>query len=286
MTWLILAILTAVFESLKDIASKRSLKNVDEYVVAWAMMGFTLPILLPLLLIIDIPPLNVQFWLALLVSGSINVVAWILYVKAINLADLSLTVPLITFTPLFLLITSPIIVQEVPTLTDALGILMIVIGSYILNLKTRSQGYLAPFKALLSQKGPKLMLCVAGIWSISANVDKIGVQNSSPTVWAIALFSFVSLGMLPIALAKSRQNFRQIPKHFLALVPIGIFNSAAILFQMRAIDMALVAQVIAVKRTSALITVFLGYLIFKEVGIRERASGAAIMIFGVVLITM
>ena len=286
MTWLILAMLTAVFESLKDIASKRSLKNVDEYVVAWAMMGFTLPILLPLLLIIDIPPLNVQFWLALLVSGSINVVAWILYVKAINLADLSLTVPLITFTPLFLLITSPIIVQEFPTLTDALGILMIVIGSYILNLKTRSQGYLAPFKALLSQKGPKLMLCVACIWSISANVDKIGVQNSSPTVWAIALFSFVALGMLPIALAKSRHNFRQIPKHFLALVPIGIFNSAAILFQMRAIDMALVAQVIAVKRTSALITVFLGYLIFKETGIRERASGAAIMIFGVVLISL
>ena len=286
MTWLILAMLTAVFESLKDIASKRSLKNVDEYVVAWAMMGFTLPILLPLLLIIDIPPLNVQFWFALLVSGSINVVAWILYVKAINLADLSLTVPLITFTPLFLLITSPIIVQEVPTLTDALGILMIVIGSYILNLKNRSQGYLAPFKALLSQKGPKLMLCVAGIWSISANVDKIGVQNSSPTVWAIALFSFVALGMLPIALAKSRHNFKQIPKHFLALVPIGIFNSAAILFQMRAIDMALVAQVIAVKRTSALITVFLGYLIFKEAGIRERASGAAIMIFGVVLITL
>ncbi|MGF1480702.1 MAG: hypothetical protein ACFB4I_14660 [Cyanophyceae cyanobacterium] len=54
-------------------------------------------------------------------------------------------------------------------------------------------------------------------------------------------------------------------------------------FQMRAIDLAMVAQVIAVKRTSALITVFLGCLVFEEQGLKERATGAAIMIVGVIL---
>ncbi|MGF1480277.1 MAG: hypothetical protein ACFB4I_12420 [Cyanophyceae cyanobacterium] len=41
MIWLLFAIMTAMFESLKDIAGKRSLKNVDEYLVAWSMMGFS-----------------------------------------------------------------------------------------------------------------------------------------------------------------------------------------------------------------------------------------------------
>lgn len=285
MTWFLFAALTAISESLKDVISKRSLKNVDEYIVAWSLAGFTLPILLPILLIIDIPALNSQFWYALLVSGGLNVLSWILYIKAIK-SDLSITVPLITFTPLFILVTSPVIVQEYPSAVDTVGILLIVLGSYTLNLKKKTQGYLAPFKALLSQEGPKLMLGVAFIWSISSNVDKIGVQNSSPTFWAIALFSFVALGILPITLYKSRRHFGQVIEHFPSLFPIGVFNSSAILFQMKAIDIALVAQVIAVKRMSALITVFLGYLIFKEKNIRERALGAAIMILGVILITL
>ncbi|NJM56747.1 MAG: EamA family transporter, partial [Synechococcales cyanobacterium RU_4_20] len=40
MTWLLLAGCTALFEALKDVASKQSLKNLDEYVVLWAFTGW------------------------------------------------------------------------------------------------------------------------------------------------------------------------------------------------------------------------------------------------------
>ena len=96
MLWLVFATLTAIFESLKDVASKRSLKNVDEYIVSWSLIIFTLALLLPLLFFIKIPPLGDQFYLALILDGSLNTLAMIMYVKAINSSDLSLTVPLIT----------------------------------------------------------------------------------------------------------------------------------------------------------------------------------------------
>ncbi|MGF1480276.1 MAG: EamA family transporter [Cyanophyceae cyanobacterium] len=144
---------------------------------------------------IEIPPLGDRFWLALVVSGILNTLAWLMYIKAINSSDLSLTVPLITFTPLFLLVTSPVMVGEYPTSIQAFGILLIVIGSHTLNLRQRHQGVFAPFRALLEQTGPKLMLGVAFIWSFTANIDKIGVQNSSPTLWSIALFSAVTVGL-------------------------------------------------------------------------------------------
>ncbi|MBE9127173.1 MULTISPECIES: EamA family transporter [unclassified Coleofasciculus] len=286
MVWFILAALTAVFESLKDVTSKHGLKKIDDYIVSWSLMIFSLPLLLPLLFFIEIPSINESFWLALMIGGSLNVISMILYIKALKLSDLSITVPLITFTPLFLLITSPIIVGEYPTLSDAMGMILIVAGSYLLNIKEKNKGYLAPFKAILEARGAQLMLLVAFIWSITSNFDKIGVQNSSPTFWAIANYSFIAAGILPIMLYKSHRHLNQIPANLISLVPIGLFQGAAVLFQMQAIDRTLVAHVISVKRMSALISVWLAYLIFKERGIKERAAGAATMIIGVLLITL
>lgn len=286
MNWLILAILTAFFESLKDLMSKRSLSKVDEYLVVWSLSGLSLPLLLSLLFFIDIPPLNWQFWLALVVGGSLNIIAMILYIKALNLADLSLTVPLVTFTPLFLIITSPILVQEYPSYLDCFGIILIVLGAYLLNIKSRKQGYLAPFQALLTQTGAKLMLVVAMIWSITANVDKLGVQNSSPIFWSIAIYSFIALGLLPIVIYRCSVFSLKINKHLPLLLPIGIFNGIAIILQMQAINLAMVAQVISVKRTSVLFSVFWGYLILQETGLKERAIGAMIMVIGVFVISV
>ena len=50
MSWFIFAVLTALFESLKDVFSKRSLGEVDEYIAAWSLRVFALPFLLPALL--------------------------------------------------------------------------------------------------------------------------------------------------------------------------------------------------------------------------------------------
>lgn len=286
MSWFVLATLTAFFESLKDVFSKRSLKTLDEYIVACSLMFFALPFLVPLLFFIEIPSLGEHFWMALFIGGTLNVTTTILYLKAIKDSDLSKTVPLVASTPLFLLITSPLIVGEFPTLSEGVGILLIVTGAYMLNLKQRHRGYLAPLQALLSERGPRLMLTVAFIWSLTSNFDKVGVKNSSPIFWAIAMYTFITLGLLPIMLYKSRKNLRQILPSLKVLIPIGLFNALVVIFQMKAISLTLVAQVIAVKRTSTLMSVLFGYLLFKEKAIKERLTGAFIMILGVCFISL
>lgn len=286
MIWILFAALTAFFESSKDVASKHGLKQLDEYVVAWSMIFFTLPLMLPLLGIIEIPELGENFIWALLAGGSFNVISMLLYIRALKLADLSLAVPLVTFTPLFLLVTSPLIVGEQPTAMDSLGILFIVSGSYILNLKQRQKSIWAPFQALLKERGSQLMLLVAFIWSLSSTIDKVGVRNSSPTFWAIANYTYIAAGMLPIMLYKSRQSLQQITRNLPTLVPIGFFQGLVVLCQMQAISLTLVAHVISMKRMSALLSVVWGHLIFKETGLKERAAGASIMLVGVLLITL
>ncbi|WP_373535939.1 EamA family transporter [Microcoleus sp.] len=290
MTWLIFGILTAFFEAIKDVFSKQNLKKNDEYVVAWSLASFSAVFLTPLLFFIKIPQLNPQlnpqFWIALSIGGSINAVTAILYIKAIKLSDLSLTVPLVALTPLFMLLTSPLIVGEYPNFFDYIGIFLIVTGSYLLNIKEKSQGYLAPFKALLHQPGPKLMLIVAFLWSITSNFDKIGVQNSSPIFWLFSLFTTMSLLLLPVLLNKTPNPSRKIMQQLPMLATMGFVNALGVIFQMQALTMTLVVQVIAVKRTSVLMGVLFGHFIFKEKDIQQRLLGSAIMIVGVFFITL
>lgn len=286
MIWLILGILTAFFEAVKDVFSKQNLKKSDEYVVAWSLAFFSAIFLTPWVIYTGIPALNTQFWIALLIGGSINAVTAVLYIKAIKVSDLSLTVPLVALTPLFMLLTSPLIVGEYPNFFDCIGILLIVTGSYLLNIKEKSQGYLAPFKALLKEPGPKFMLIVAFLWSITSNFDKIGVQNSSPIFWLFSLFGTMSVLLLPVLLHKTPNPSRKILKQLPMLAAMGFFNAVGVLCQMQALTLTLVVQVIAIKRTSVLMGVLFGHFIFKEKDIQQRLLGAAIMVFGVFFITL
>ncbi|MEE4197268.1 MAG: EamA family transporter [Bacteroidales bacterium] len=286
MSWIFFALLTALFRSLTDVSGKFGLQNMDEYIVAWALNFFALPFLIPILFFIEIPPIGPNFWLALLVSGTLNIVTSIFYIKAIKLADLSIVIPLTTFTPLFLLITSPLIVNEFPTIYGIIGIVLIVFGSYILNIKERRNGWYAPFQALVHNKGARLMLMVAFLWSITSNFDKVGLQNSSPLFWGVIINLYITIGITPFIFIYSRKQIRQIPKNLKTLLPVGIFHGLMIVFHMISISLTLVAYLISIKRTSALMSVVLGSALFKEKGLKERLLGAFIMILGVLFITL
>jgi drug/metabolite transporter (DMT)-like permease len=53
---------------------------------------------------------------------------------------------------------------------------------------------------------------------------------------------------------------------------------------MTAISLTLVPHVIAIKRTSTLLSVVWGHFLFRESGFRKRLAGSAVMLAGVLLI--
>src|SRR3989344_9348340 len=112
--WFLFAISCSIFEALKDVFSKKSLVHVDEYILLWFSRVVNVLFLLPFLFFFPLPRFEGQLLLALFVSGSINVVAVLLYFKAIKFGELSNVLPMLTFSPLFLLITSPLILGEFP----------------------------------------------------------------------------------------------------------------------------------------------------------------------------
>lgn len=286
MTWFLYAILTAFFDSLKVVFGKHSLNKLDIYLAGWAWRFFAIVILGPVLLFLPLPDFQPGFWWAVLISGSINLIVTPMYMRAIQTSDLSLVMPLITFTPLFLLITSPLILGEFPSLMGLGGMVLIVLGAYTLNLNRIKEGFWQPILALGKEKGPRLMLLVAFLWSISSNVDKIGMEASSPVHYAGGLIAFLVIGLTPVVLWRSPTPVTKTKKHFLPLALLGICSGLVLVFQMLAMELTLVAYVISIKRASVGLSVIWGYLIFGEKHLKNRLPAVLLMLAGVVLITL
>lgn len=283
--WILLVLLAAFFVSLQDVFGKKIIDRVDPHVVAWAWFFFSLPLLIICLFVTKIPPLDFLFWKTLIVSTVILVFASIFYFKAIKYSDLSIAVPMLAFTPLFLLITSPVMLGEFPSPLGIFGIALVVAGSYVLHLKDRRKGFWEPFKSLIREKGSRYMLMVAALFSISANLDKIGVIHSSPIVWIFSLNFLLSIALWGIMLKRTVNVRQQVKGAWPFLAAVGLCNGIALIFQMAAIQMTLVPYLIAVKRTSVFITSLFGFFLFKEKGMRERLVGIVMMVFGVMVIS-
>ena len=103
------------------------------------------------------PTLGAGFWPLLAVGGIFGAVTFFFYGRALREGDLSLTLPMLAFTPLFLLVTSPLTLGEFPGTGGLIGVCGVVAGSYVLNLRERRSGFWGPVRALWSNAGSRLM---------------------------------------------------------------------------------------------------------------------------------
>ncbi len=283
--WLLLSLLTAFGTSVQDILSKRLSTRVSPYITAWAVSFFAVPFLAVLFFWEKPPALHAEFWPALLVTTLFVTTSSVFFFKAIEASDLSLTIPMLSFTPLFLLVTSPIIVGEFPKPWGILGMLFIVLGCYILFYHPDQEDILAPFRRLIKAKGSRYMLIVAVLYSIGGNIDKIGMRASSPLMWSISLNAAVGIFLGVIMMARVRRPEVQVRSAWPWLLLLGCCMAVVMMLQMNALKLAIVPYVIAIKRTSIIMTSLWGLWLLKEQGQKERLMAVGFMIAGVFIIS-
>ena len=282
--WVFYALITAFSLATADAISKKAMGRSDEYVIAWVRQGYPLPFLALVFFFIDIPPLDRTFYLSLLFMIPLEIAAIILYVKAIKLSPLSLTIPFLALSPVFITLTAFILLGELPDRSGILGILLIVIGAYLLNIRTTREDLLGPIKAIRRERGSIFMIIVALIYSVTATLGKVAVQHSGPIFFGVFYPFLLTLilsvilwgkGLLPEVLSR--------PKTFLA---IGVFIAIMVLTHFTAISMTDVAYMISVKRVSLIFSVIYGRVLFGEENTGERLIGSMLMIAGVISITI
>lgn len=286
MDWVILSLASAFFLATSDALAKKAVQDESEYLVAWFRLLFTLPILLITLLFVPWPELDRDFYIAFIIALPVELITIILYVKALKLSPLSLTVPFLALTPVFLISVSYLLLGEVVSPAGAGGILLIASGGYILNIHTLGKGLLEPVRSIVREKGALLMIGVALLYSVTSSLGKIAITHSSPLFFGATYFIALNIAFIPIALLSGRgsaKEFIRTGKYKRLFYP-GVFYALMVVTHMEAMSMTKVAYMISVKRTSLLMGVIYGYVLFQEKHMKGRFVGALLMFAGFVLV--
>lgn len=285
-TWVFLALISAFTLATSDALTKKALAHINEYLAAWFRLLFSMPLLLLLWIFVPRPKLDLEFYKAFALALPLEIIAIILYIKALRISPLSLTLPFLSLTPVFLILISYLILGEKVSFPGSIGIIFLAAGSYALNLHKMRRGVFQPFKAITKEKGSVLMLGVAMIYSITSSLGKMAIEHSSPLFFGITYFIAVIIVFAPAALWLGRDELKSfiLGRQFKSLLLPGLFYSVMIASHMIAISLTKVAYMISVKRTSLIIGVVYGYFLFKEKNIRERLLGAFLMFLGFVMI--
>lgn len=284
--WVLLALGAAFSLATSDALTKWAVKDQDEYLTAWTRLLFTLPLLGFLWFFIEIPEFDRTFLLAFLLSLPLEIISVFLYIKALKLSPLSLTLPFLSLTPLFLIISSRIIAGETISFLARAGIMLIVAGGYMLNISAARIGVLEPFRIITKEKGALYMIAVAFLYSITSSLGKVAIEHSSALFFGITYFTVLVILTAPVSLWLGRNNIKRFffEGTYKRLFIPGILYGLMIVFHMLSLDLTKVSYMISVKRLSLLIGVIYGHLFFNEKNFRERLIGTILMLGGFVIL--
>ena len=229
-----------------------------------------------------------SYFLPALGSVLLNIVANLTFLQAVKISPLSVTVPLMSLTPVFTALLGLLLLDERPPAIAVLGISLVVIGALWLNLPSRSESGGSLWRLLLSQPGAWLMAATALLMSCTIPLDKLAVAHATPPFHGLFLTSGIALGSLAVLVFQGRLSelagIRQGWGPFLLAL---VASTLALGLQLVALKFLLVSVIETVKRgIGNLLAVILGRAIFAEAFTLRKLGSALLMAAGVALILL
>jgi len=230
--------------------------------------------------------LPASYWYFSILSGMVGALGNGFLVKALEKGDLSVLGPVNAYKSVIGIVVGIFLLREIPNVWGVLGIGLIIYGSYFV-LDTTDERF---SWALLRKSEIQFRIWAMILTAIEAVLIKRIILVSSPTIafiswcWFGAIFSFVLLKVYRLDLKKEFKKITRsnLNKYALLVVCIGTMQySTNYTFNHIPVGYAL-----SLFQLSILISVFLGHRIFKELGIRKKLIGSAIMIAGSILIIL
>lgn len=235
-----------------------------------------------------LPAVGTDYLAPALLSVAINVAANLLFLRAVNLSPLSLTIPMLSFSPAFsALLASLPPLRETLTPYQAAGAGLVIIGALALNASGLvADGIGGLGRKLIREKGVPIMLVVALLFSLSSAVDKVAQGASSPPFHALVQCLGVGLVLL-VELFRRGQlgQLRAVMQHQRAFGGAVAAGATALGFQMSAFAVAPVSTVETVKRAVGMTAAqVIGRVAFGEPLTLAKWIAVALMSAGCVLI--
>lgn len=286
--WFLYALTSALFASVRRTSEKQLSHKLNHFTIGWTVQLLALPVLLATLLIrgpIFSPlKLGVDFWLpTILVWVGFYPINTFLYINAFKHGELSKILPLSGLGPMVSLLFGLLFLGQTPSFVATMGVLVIAIGIYVLNLKGR---YLHnPLKIFTADKANLyaflglLMVAAAGV------LDKKAINASGANY-----YSFVStLGAVVTLYISARlcgvKETAQVKLHKKSLAITGALFGLSYGAYVLALSTGPLAYVAAVRSSSALlIGLMIGFGLLKEAFTKPKATALLLILIGSALL--
>lgn len=310
--YILFALFATVLTSFLPILNKQLLRDIPPTIVAWAVNAFSLPVLAAgsflltqcaqargtiITCSISPPRVDVIFVTALLCSIFLNWGATLLSTHALKKADASKVSPLLTFNPAFTLLLAWPVLGEIPGLRQTIGVVVLLAGTYSLDVQEARTGLLSPLHSLLGRPGALYAIIASAFWGATTVLEKISIEHMTPTSGPFVAFisTFLTVVLLtPAAIMtwrKPRNTGQESDQnrshaHFLLFTAAATLAGIAPLFGFTAIAVGYVGYVTALFKLSTVFTIIWAWIFLKEGRAYLYLPGALIMIAGGIIISM
>jgi drug/metabolite transporter (DMT)-like permease len=200
--------------------------------------------------------------------------------------DLSIVYPLSRGSgPLLVPILAVVLIHEQLSLLGVVGIALVVLGIYIIHLRSFSnQSFLGPFM-VLRDGGSLWALCTGGTIAAYSLVDKVGVGIVYPPVYIYLMLGLTWLFLSPYVLLKERAWLRD--EWYInrgAILADGFLVLGTYMMVLFAMRMSKVSYVVAVREVSIVFSALYGIFWLQEKHGSQKMVGASLITLGVIII--
>jgi uncharacterized membrane protein len=284
-------ILSAIFKSAKGISNKYAIEVYNDIEVGTVLRVLVVFSIIPIYIFVPFKfSYSNSLILVLFLDSIFLVVGGILVSYTLRVSDISLVTPIFAITPIITAIYSIIFLNEIPSFIAMIGIIMISVGVYLLNVKSVSRGLLEPIRRLYDDRGVQVAFFTSFFTSLIPILDKIGIEQTSPFTWPLLLNLGAVIISLPYLVYKrdyiSSKIYNNRDNSSLFLILMGISTSIVWVSQSFGYSLTNVAYIVSLKRISVLITIISGHVLFKEDLALSRIPGGIFIIVGVILISL
>ncbi len=243
-------------------------------------------------------PADIQpgFWQAVAISGALNVLISALSIKALELGEASLVVPIADTTPAAIVVTAMVVTGERPDASGMAGIALLVLGTYTLNIhelvdklhegQWSLRSFFAPFLALGRSPAVRLAFLTSGCGVLSLPFDAVAARSAHPLFAVACIVAPSAVVHTGRALAGGHGGqFFDARRHMPWIGALGLLFAGAVGIFFWSFRYLLVAYQATVRRTETVLVLVLAYLILNErKRFGTRALAVCAMVAGTLLI--
>lgn len=282
-----LALLLVVAASLGwagfDLLRKLLVREIPSVALVFLLTAASAPLFAVWMVADGATRLEPGYWLPALGSVALNIAANLLFLEGMRIAPLSVTVPLLSLTPVFATLLAIPLLGERPSFQDATGILLVIAGAIWLNWQP---GVGSPEDARGKVKGAFMVALTSLFWSLTIPLDKLAVERATAHLHGVVLTAGVAACVFLVLVAQRRLEdlaaLRKVPGVFVLAVIVSV---VALALQLLALPMVFVGTVETLKRgIGNFMALLSGWAFFREPVTPARIFAVALMALGVGLI--